>query len=450
MTYFSGSCRGSDSREEEFPMLTTSPLAHCSSVFQPTPELLTQLDQYILKKKVPADKSKCHRFLTPLTLIDDSSLRSALDNVLEELHGLFRWPSQTKYRKTLEQMLEYVILNLALGALINNWTLIDKCKSHYSKGYSPYTTDFSYSALMTVIDTLKEAGLIRLFKGGKYVKGSMLTRIYPVKVLERKLYPFGLAVQQSLRPPYLTINEPEAGWDVVYRVDDSHPDKQKMYAINEAFDAHQWPCKGPLVMTFKHNAFAGGRIYTPFQTLMANTVPLRMHTLIDGEPIAEVDFNASHLRMGLALFDGEDAGDDPYQRIADYAQTTRDKVKGYITHALSCDSPKSAHNALNNKGYKGAEIDTLENATRHCYPSLRLYDGLGIHLQSLEGQILMHVMHQGVLEGKVVLPIHDAVAVKANDAEWAAERMEAAWVQVCCKKGDAARPRLKTIITQTQ
>ena len=95
-------------------------------------------------------------------------------------------------------------------------------------------------------------------------------------------------------------------------------------------------------------------------------------------------------------------------------------------------------------------ISTLENATRHCYPSLRLYDGLGIHLQSLEGQILMHVMYQGVLEGKVVLPIHDAVAVKAQDAEWAAQRMEAAWVQVCCKKGDAARPRLKTIITQTQ
>jgi len=154
--------------------------------------------------------------------------------------------------------------------------------------------------------------------------------------------------------------------------------------------------------------------------------------------------------MGLALFGGEDAGDDPYQRIADYAQTTRDKVKGYITIALSCDSPKSAHNALIFERYRGSEIETLENATRHCYPSLRLYDSLGIHLQSLEGQILMHVMYQGVLEGKVVLPIHDAVAVKAQDAEWAAERMEAAWVQVCCKMGDAAKPRLKTKLTQTQ
>lgn len=425
-------------------MLTTSPLAHCSSVFKPTPELLTQLDQYILKKKVPADKSKCHRFLTPLTLIDDSSLRSALDNVLEELHGLFRWPSQTKYRKTLEQMLEYVVLNLALGALTNNWTLIDKCKSHYSKGYSPYTTEFSYSSLMTVIDTLKETGLIRLFKGGKYVKGSMLTRIYPAKALEQKLYPFGLAVQQSLRPPYLTINEPETGWNVLYRVDDCHPDKQKMYAINEELKAHKWACKGPVVLKYKHNVFTGGRIYTPFQTLMAKKVPLRINTLIDGEPIAEVDFNASHIRMGLALFDGEDAGDDPYRRIADNAQTTRDRVKGYITIALSCDSAKSAHSALIFKGYRGSEIETLENATRRCYPSLRLYDALGIHLQSLEGQILMYVMYQGVLEGKVVLPIHDAVAVKAQDAEWAAERMEAAWVQVCCKKGDAAKPRLKT------
>ena len=443
MTNFSGSCRGSSSREEEFPMLTTSPLAHCSSVFKPTPELLTQLDQYILKKKVPADKSKCHRFLTPLTLIDDSSLRSALDNVLEELQGLIKWPSQTKYRKTLEQMLEYVVLNLALGALTNNWTLIDKNKSHYSKGYSPYTTEFSYSSLMTVIDTLKEARLIKLFKGGKYVKGSMLTRIYPVKVLEQQLYPFGLAIQQSLRPPYLTINEPEAGWNVVPKVDDSHPDKQMMHAINEEFKAHRWACKGPVVLKYKHNVFTGGRLYTPFQNLPVNAVPLRINTLIDGEPIAEVDFSACHLRMGLAIFGGEDAGDDPYRKIADYAQTTRDKVKGYITIALSCSSAKSASDALKNKRYGDTAIKTLENATRRCYPNLRLYDALGIHLQSLEGQILMHIMYQGVLEGKVVLPIHDAVAVKVRDAKWAAERMEAAWVQVCCKNDTKAKPRLK-------
>jgi len=424
-------------------MLTTSPLAQSSSVFQPTPKLLLQLDQHILESKDPPDDYDCQRFLTPLSLIDEPNLRPALDVVLVELYGLFKWPNQNKYRQKLEQMLEYVILNLALGALINNWTLIDKNKSHYSKGYSPYTTEFSYSALMTVIDTLKQAGLIKLFKGGKYTKASMLTRIFPVKTFKKRIYAFGLAVQQSIRPPYLTINEPEDGWDIVKKLNDSHPDRMFMNAINEEFKTHLWPCKGPVVMKQKFNAFAGGRIYTPFQTLMANTVPLRMHTLIDGEPIAEVDFNASHLRMGLAVFGGEDAGDDPYRKIADYAQTTRDKVKVYITHAMSCSSAKSAAEALKNKGYGGPEIETLENATRHCYPSLRLYDGLGIHLQSLEGQILMHVMDQGVLEGKVVLPIHDAVAVKANDAEWAAERMEAAWVQVCCKKGDAARPRLK-------
>jgi len=424
-------------------MLTTSPLAQCSSVFQPTPELLLQLDQYIIKSKDPPDDYDCQRFLTPLFLIDEPNLRPALDVVLVELYGLFKWPNQNKYRQTLEQMLEYVILNLALGALINNWTLIDKNKSHYSKGYSPYTTEFSYSALMTVIDTLKQAGLIKLFKGGKYTKASMLTRIFPVKTFKKRIYAFGLAVQQSIRPPYLTINEPEDGWDIVKKLNDSHPDRMFMNAINEEFKTHLWPCKGPVVMKQKFNAFAGGRIYTPFQTLMANTVPLRMHTLIDGEPIAEVDFNASHLRMGLAVFGGEDAGDDPYRKIADYAQTTRDKVKVYITHAMSCSSAKSAAEALKNKGYGGPEIDTLENATRRCYPSLRLYDSLGIHLQSLEGQILMHVMYKGVLEGKVVLPIHDAVAVKAQDTEWAAERMKAAWVQVCCKKGDAAMPRLK-------
>ena len=114
-------------------MLTTSPLAQCLSVFQPTPELLLQLDQHILESNLPPDEYDRQRFLTPLSLIDDPYLRPALDNVLAELHRLFKWPRQTKYRQTLKQMLEYVILNLALGALTNKWTLIDKIRAITAK-----------------------------------------------------------------------------------------------------------------------------------------------------------------------------------------------------------------------------------------------------------------------------------------------------------------------------
>ena len=102
---------------------------------------------------------------------------------------------------------------------------------------------------------------------------------------------------------------------------------------------------------------------------------------------------------------------------------------------------------LINTCYSESEAQALEQATLSCYPNLRLYDEFGINAQSLEGEILKSVMYQGALEDKVVLPIHDAVAVKAQDAEWAAERMEAAWVQVCCKKGNAARPRIKIVST---
>jgi len=59
----------------------------------------------------------------------------------------------------------------------------------------------------------------------------------------------------------------------------------------------------------------------------------------------------------------------------------------------------------------------------------------------------MRVMYQGVLERKEVLPIHDAVAVKEKDAKWAAKRMQATWVQMCCKKGTKAKPRLKVKLT---
>ena len=431
------------------PMFTTCTQPLYSSVLQTSNNLTKKLDSYITAKGLPEDDYNHHRFMTPLMLADNPQAKATLYNIVDDLLCLFKEPTQSKYRETQRQMIEFVLLNLAQSSLTDRWTLVVKNKAQYSNDHR--LLDFSYGSLMGVIETLIAEKLINYRKGGKFTKGSMCSRIYPMKLLEMQLYPLALMTQQAIKPPFITINEPEAGWQTVLsNLSGTHPDRLKMETINEFLKSHTWACKGPIRLIYKHSIFSGGRIYTPFQNQPVKAVPLRINTLIDGEPIAEVDFNASHLRMGLALFGGEDAGDDPYRKIADYAQTTRDKVKGYITISLSSSSAKSAHNALKNNGYGGPEIEALENATRRCYPSLRLYDGLGIHLQSLEGQILMHVMYQGVLEGKVVLPIHDAVAVKAQHAEWAAQRMEAAWVQVCCKKGDAARPRLKTIITQTQ
>ena len=77
------------------------------------------------------------------------------------------------------------------------------------------------------------------------------------------------------------------------------------------------------------------------------------------------------------------------------------------------------------------------------YPEVRLFDGFGIHAQSLEGQMLKDVMLEGVRAGKVVLPVHDAVAVVQEDAEWAKKQMLEAWARHANSEGGTARARVK-------
>ena len=47
--------------------------------------------------------------------------------------------------------------------------------------------------------------------------------------------------------------------------------------------------------------------------------------------------------------------------------------------------------------------------------------------QNLEGAILRKVMLEGIEQGIVSLPVHDAIAVKQVDAEWAKEAMSRVW-----------------------
>lgn len=58
-----------------------------------------------------------------------------------------------------------------------------------------------------------------------------------------------------------------------------------------------------------------GRLYAPFQNPPNRLALVRINTLVDGKPIAEIDFNANHLRLQLAVLYRQDASDTPYEDI---------------------------------------------------------------------------------------------------------------------------------------
>jgi len=197
-------------------------------------------------------------------------------------------------------------------------------------------------------------------------------------------------------------------------------------------------------LVYKHDPSSSGRLITPYQGLPDRKIRLRINTLINGHPICEVDFSTNHLRLNLAVIAGEDAGDTPYEDIGELAGIEdRQRIKNYITIAMGSSSREEATGACFGEGITHKQFDVIEAAALKRYPKLNLYTGFGVNAQSLEGQILKQVMLEGVEQGIVALPVHDAVAVTQDNVDWAKEAMLRAWFEHANTGSGVARSRVK-------
>jgi hypothetical protein len=111
-------------------------------------------------------------------------------------------------------------------------------------------------------------------------------------------------------------------------------------------------------------------------------------------------------------------------------------VKAFMTVAMGASSELSAINALcQQHGFTTKALKALTAATRKVFPRLELFTGWGLYAQNYEGQILKDVMLEGIKEGIVCLPVHDAVAVQQEHIEWAKAQMLASWDKITETKG---------------
>ena len=150
------------------------------------------------------------------------------------------------------------------------------------------------------------------------------------------------------------------------------------------------------------------------------------------------------LRLNLAVIAGEDAGDTPYEEVGELAGIEdRQRIKDYITRAMRSSSKEDAIGACYKEDISNSLFDVIEAAVLKRYPKVGLYTGFGVNAQSLEGQILKQVMLEGVEQGIVALPVHDAVAVTQDNADWAKEAILRAWFKHANSRGSVARSRVK-------
>jgi hypothetical protein len=286
-----------------------------------------------------------------------------------------------------------------------------------------------HAPVKAIVDYLEHHNQAIVLRGKKYKNNPARTRIYPKPEMAVLMLKHILESNSEFKPPYVLINEGEDVWkETVAQLPDNHPDVVDMDTINDFLQGHSWACKSPVVLKYKHTVFQSGRLYTDYQQLPDRRFRIRINTTIDREPLCEVDFNANHLRLALAVIHGEDAGDSPYEDIMDLAgQRSRDLVKSFITKAMGASSRESAHSSWNRDQLGTNNFNEIEAATMKRFPMLKLYNDWGIHAQNLEGAILRDVMLQGVDKGIVVLPVHDAVAVRQVDESWAMDAMSEAW-----------------------
>ena len=402
------------------------------------------LVEQIKKLPTPEDTAPANRtWLSPLKLNPDSvshpAFTALVDQCMKNSQGKRKEPNISILRRHWE----LVLLNLSQAVFKRRWLMV--ALNSRTQAKLPAYADNNWSArpLAHVIDHLEQQELIHLRKGKTYSKDPLVTRIFPTDALAPQLYQFFLDAEQPIKPPYTVINNPSDGWlDATDGSKEANEEETaELTKINEFLRGHTWACKGPVKLIYHTDFIHGGRLYTPFQNLPDRLARVRINTLIDGEQIAEIDFNANHLRLQLAVLHGQDAGDTPYEDIgAASGINDRDIIKAFITRAMGADERDAALNSCKTEGITNVMFGALEAACADLYPELELFTGWTHQAQNLEGQILKKVMLKGVDEGVVCLPIHDAVAVPKRHQLWAVKTMISTWTDVV---GCDVRPRVK-------
>ena len=392
---------------------------------------LSDLKDEVIQLGLPSDQYKNHYFLSPLQLHSHSQLHYKLSLLIDKYVQATKGQRGPKQLEIYRQHWQWILLGLCRAMFMNCWLLVSMDKGAYSKDIWLQRYKIKYASVKQIIDYLKEQGLIELLVGKQFKESPARTRIYPSPALASQIWEYFLDQEQVIEGPYLTINETEDIWkETMFEVkaDHAHPDMDDMIAINEFLKPHQWACKAPIRLVYKHTPFQGGRLYTPFQNLPDRRARIRINTQIDDQPICEVDFNANHLRIVLALKAKEYAGDTPYEDICDQASVaSRGMVKRFITVAMGAKDEMSGRKALYQESFDDDFIDRIYAGVQKRFPKVELFKGWGIFAQNLEGQILKDVLLEGIKEDIVCLPVHDAVAVQQQHQDWAKEVMLETW-----------------------
>ena len=376
----------------------------------------------------------------------DLSVRADdFEMLVDEVSKNISSPKQGKYAETHREHLANILLNLSRSIVTRRWTIFFDDSKAFSKGGLMHSAGFtSRSRTTKILDALVASETITRIDGAKHQENPHGNLYYPNRDLREKLYRYGLAStsERSFDKVLVRINEPSRGWRSADLT--TIEEYYKIAEVNEYAKAQTWACKEAITRIFRYDPLSSGRLHTEFQNLPSRSQKIRQNTLINGEPIREVDFNANHLRLFLAFnkLDVYGDGTDAYREIANLARVDRQTVKSFFIAALNCDSYEKARSGARVPDTFGRRI---MDAFERLYPRAQIFNRgrpFGIVGLQLEGEILQIAMRQLRLLDVFSLPIHDAIAVNDKNYDLAKSAMEEAWYDVM----KPLHPKAKTFV----
>ena len=257
-----------------------------------TSDLDTEIAKVVEDIYTP-DTDDRQRFPSDL-MVKADSFQEVVDEVGKDIAS----PKQGKYAENHREHLANILLNLSRSIVSRRWTIFFGDSKSYSKGGLMHSAGFTSRSCIKIFRELWWPQRPSLGLMEQSIK-TILTVISTIQIVSsgEKLFRYGLesTSERSFDKVFVRINNPSRGWGNVdlTTVDDYHT----MAEINEYAKAQTWACKEAITRIFKYDPFTSGRLHTEFQNLPARSQKIRQNTLINDEPIKEVDFNMTHLRL---------------------------------------------------------------------------------------------------------------------------------------------------------
>jgi hypothetical protein len=392
-------------------------------------ELLKEIEKASTRHANQKDEPKHYFFFTQNVKLrnnsDSSSVHVLADIIIKE-SGYS--PKQQSYKDEFRRHILIIILNLSTCVLNRQWCKIPLKIDAFGAGKA--YDKMSYRHFRRAIDALVKMGFIELIKGAKYKGQPQRSVMQPRSVMHgRALYAY-LESEDTSPPPFAKVGRIDKDYVMSQGdIDQLDTDEADMEIINTFLNRHSWAAKSPIKRIYSGKVGRAGRLYCNYQQLPQRRLNLRQNCLIDGEPLVEVDIKASHPRLAVALFHKEKLPRDFYGQVEKLTGVYQSTVKHFCQNALSCSSREDALSSFKKNEPHGDEIDfnAVEECIVNMYSKLPLYTGWSVLAMNYEGEILKRVMLDGVAEGIVALPVHDALAVQEVHERWARERFTYHW-----------------------